>query len=473
MSSRFQIASIAMLLAVLVLSGCSEIRTEYGASRGSQGRKSLNGFAALRESYEQAGFHSRDVSRLSERVMRSDTIVWTPQVLAAVDTDVTRWFERWFRKGNRTLVYIVPDGGSEADYWSDTAAIAPPGQRLEYRKLAAKSVNQRMMWRLNRSGVPSNGWFAIEAFEHRKPVGRIRGRWKPDLGEAPSGETGLATELQVVEFDADKHQAGGKTNPNQIFLNTGPTGPGNAIPWTFANETKPTKTAVDFSTLLESESGEPIVVEVRSKDWKNSRIIVVVGGSLLTNYAFTRDFNRSLAGKIITETTPLGDQDLRVGFLTSNWNRIPVSEVEPTVPAITGMEILTVWPLSMVTMHGVIFGLVICLMLLPIFGRPGRVRRATHSEFGHHLDAVAALMNKTGDERYARARISEYMKRMHGETSGPWILPDPPTPHDAAPLTSKRLSSERSDVADQVSDDVLAGDVSLGTEKTENNEAEH
>ncbi len=35
-------------------------------------------------------------------------------------------------------------------------------------------------------------------------------------------------------------------------------------------------------------------------------------------------------------------------------------------------------------------------------------------------------MNKAGGERYARARISEYMKRMHGETAGAWVLPDPP-----------------------------------------------
>ena len=90
------------------------------------------------------------------------------------------------------------------------------------------------------------------------------------------------------------------------------------------------------------------------------------------------------------------------------------------------MELLTVWPISLVTMHGVMLGLVICLMLLPIFGRPRSIRRSKQSDFGHHLDAVAALMNKSGGEAYARARISEYMKRMHGETSGPWILPDSP-----------------------------------------------
>lgn len=109
------------------------------------------------------------------------------------------------------------------------------------------------------------------------------------------------------------------------------------------------------------------------------------------------------------------------------------------------MELLTVWPLSLVTMHGVMLGLVICLMLLPIFGRPRKIRRTRKSDFGQHLDAVAALMNKSGGERYARARISEYMKRMHGESSGPWVLPEPPSQGTIKPLplTSKRFATGR------------------------------
>ena len=37
-------------------------------------------------------------------------------------------------------------------------------------------------------------------------------------------------------------------------------------------------------------------------------------------------------------------------------------------------------------------------------------------------------MNNTGGEGYARARISDYMRRMRGETTGPWVLPEPPKP---------------------------------------------
>ncbi len=98
---------------------------------------------------------------------------------------------------------------------------------------------------------------------------------------------------------------------------------------------------------------------------------------------------------------------------------VPVSEREPNAPQATGMEMLTEWPISIVTMHGAVLGMIFCLMLLPIFGRPKKIRRTEDNNFGHHLDAVAALMKRVGGENYARGRISDYMKRMHGETSGP------------------------------------------------------
>ena len=133
-----------VVLSCVLVSGCAEISTDYGKTKGHSGYKSLNGFGALRTSYENSGFRSRDVSRLSDRVMRTDVIVWTPQVLGAVNPPVTRWFERWLSRGNKTLVYVVPDSGSEADYWIEAAKLALPEQRLEYRKRAAKSINERM-----------------------------------------------------------------------------------------------------------------------------------------------------------------------------------------------------------------------------------------------------------------------------------------------------------------------------------------
>ncbi len=138
----FRTTVVFVVLYCVLISGCAEISTDYGKTKGTSGYKSLNGFGALRTSYEKSGFRSRDVNRLSDRVMRTDVIVWTPQVLGSVNPQVTRWFERWLSRGNKTLVYIVPDSGSEADYWIEAAKLAPPEQRLEYRKRAAKKYQR-------------------------------------------------------------------------------------------------------------------------------------------------------------------------------------------------------------------------------------------------------------------------------------------------------------------------------------------
>lgn len=440
--SRHSIAATALIC--ILFSGCGTISTEYGKTKGLSGRSSLNGFGALRTSYERAGFRSRDVTRLSDRVLRTDVIVWTPQVLGAVNPQVTRWLEKWLSRGNHTLVYIVPDSGSEADYWLDAAKLAPPAQRLEYRKRAAKSINERMTWRMNRARVQSNGWFRIEPLVHRTKIGDLSGAWSVDIGKMPSGEADVAVEYLVVAYDPEAEKASAQANAAATLPSVGPTGPGTPN-WTLPTETQPTRTPIRFSELVRTETGNPIVAEIDSKNWNNSRIIVVAGGSLLTNYALTRPMNRRLAEKIIGESRPAGVQNPSAGFLTSNWNEIPVTESRAGVPQASGMELLTVWPISLVTMHGVMLGLVIGLMLLPIFGRPRSIGRSKQSDFGHHLDAVAALMNKSGGEVYARARISEYMKRMHGETSGPWVLPDSPAHRVSAtlpPLMSKRLASK-------------------------------
>lgn len=434
-----QFATTVLMATIVLMGGCSRLSTDYGQSKGS-GKKSLNGFGALRAAYENAGFRDRDVSRLSERVSQADVIVWTPQTLKPIDTSATRWFEGWLRRGNRTLVYIVPDSGSETDYWMDAGSMAPPAQRLEYRKRAAKSVNERMVWRLNRQPIPSNGWFRVEPTDDRQRLGKTTGDWRAEVLGADGEPVDLGSEFRVVAFDPNPPTAtpSGTTPPGTAPATTapaatppargGPTGPTGPGPtgWAFGDETIPTKTETTFEPLLISHAGDAVVAEITSPRWRNSKIIVVTGGSMLTNYAFTRPFSRNLADKIVTVSTPSGKQEPMAGFLTSGWNSIPVSDRKKGVPEASGWSLLTQWPISIVTIHGFILGLVVCLMLLPIFGRPRHVKPTLQSNFGDHLDAVAALMMRTGGERFARARISEYMKRMHKETSGPWVLPDPP-----------------------------------------------
>ncbi|TWT84524.1 hypothetical protein CA13_60030 [Planctomycetes bacterium CA13] len=470
-SNRFRLSrgACAILVFAMVLSvGCGQLSSDYGQSSGRTAQQSLNGFGALRNAFTNAGVYDRDIRRLTDRVERCDTIVWTPEYATPINYEVTDWFDSWLRRGERTLVYVIPDSGSEVDYWNEAMKIAPPEKRVEFRRRAGRSINQRIQWRLNRLPIKTNGWFELEPKMAQQKIGKTQGVWADRVKPSDGHSTELSLEYALNPYESDKSATktsttnttttAANTNTNNATVNTGPTGPGSPN-WVFIGTATVTTTPVEFESLLKDSSGETIVARIHSDKWRGSQMIVVAGGSLLTNFALAKPFSVALADKIVRVSVPGVPQEVtaeklldaeasvatqfvsqpKVGFISSPSSDLPVSESDPSIPKASGMELLTVWPICLVTIHSVLLGLIVCLMLLPSLGRPKRIRYNNVSNFGDHLDAVAALMNRAKGEAYARNRISEYLKRVNGETNGPWIQPDTahqPTsttkPHDKA-----------------------------------------
>tara|TARA_R110002049_G_scaffold47902_1_gene138426 strand:- start:140037 stop:141641 length:1605 start_codon:yes stop_codon:yes gene_type:complete len=513
---------IALCVLAIASAGCNRFTDIYGRSGGTVGEQSLNGFGALRTSFENAGVRTRDVSRLSDRVELTTTIVWTPQTVGGIPSGVTDWFETWLARGDRTLVYIIPDNGSTADYWAEAGSLAPPDQRLEYRRRAARERNRQLAQRLNRPVIASNGWFVLVPLEHKPHVSTLSRDWASpgmaDLSFSAEYEVQFhdkdAVEVHNANAQGSINAIGGRGGPvtawpgqSEVELSSssyrfeslltgeallypestptpetanpngagtassgpgsanagmsggagsGGAGSGGANTGSVAGTAKPppsagTNTAAKTAkpTALPTMSKRDLILtaKITSNDWPGSKIIVINSGSLLTNYSFTHVPNRNLAAQLIAEASSDGHEEPLAGFVTTSGSAIPISEHQPGVPKATGMEMLTVWPISLITIHGILFGLVVCLMLFPIFGRPRRIKRASESNFGDHLDAVATLMRRTSGEKYAKHRISEYMKRVRGETQGPWVLPDEP----AAKIAAKRSPGEEAKARSGVS----------------------
>ena len=462
MNSHARPIWIMMLLGMATFwaCGCSEVKKEYGDSKGTMGAQSLNGFGALRNAYSKSGFRTRDISRLTRRVQKSQVVVWTPKQESGISKNVTKWFEKWLAGGDRTLIYILPDSGSETDYWREMISLAPPDQRIEFRKRFAESINQRMDWRLNRVKLPSNGWFSAQPIPFPQPFERLEGTWAFD--QAPDkGSHTISSEflLEAYEPPPKKNASGaagnpktGTPTPTTPNMSLGPTGP-SAIPWAPQTETSPSETKTTFHPMLQSVPGGTIVAEIQSKKWKNSRVFVVGGGSYLTNYGLTRRLGKEIAKEIIRSSAKVNrsyDRNFikQVGFLTTDWRGVAISDQNADDAQVSGMELLTVWPISLITIHGVLLGFVVCLVLFPIFGRPRKIEKNHQSDFADHLDAVAALMHKTGGDVYARGRISEYFKRIRGETSGPWSreskLPNLQTSPSETSSTSQSTAAQDS-----------------------------
>jgi len=430
MQHQLRCLTTAVTTCFLVVSGCSKLSTEYGKSSGTSAHASINGFGTFRSAFENAGFKDRDMGRLTNRLMNStDVVVWTPQNDVPLNASAVLWLETWLARGKHTLIYISADSGSDEEYWTSAARMAPPKQRLEYRRRAAKSSNERMIARMSSSQSIQYPWFTVQPLPLPEQASNAKGEWKLFQGNASDQATtliedSLGTGTQQLPRDDD------------IGLAKRMTGP---------KPPKKSKEEYQYRSLLETANGSSYVGEVTSKRWSGSRIIVVSSGSLLTNFGLTQRPNQQLADKIIQQATPKKQSTPQVGFLTTSNSPVIVSSDQQGVPKTSGMELLTVWPISLLTMHGIFLGLVICLMLLPIFGRPRRISNNQRGNFGDHLDAVAALMKRAGGENYARSKISDYMKRMRGETSGPWVIHESPrSPKPLHTLQSSRLTQNSS-----------------------------
>jgi len=416
MNSARRVPAALALLAGIAFGGCSRLVTEYGHSDGYTGETSLNGFAALRSAFRRSGFSDRKITRLSDRVRRADAIVWTPQLWGPIDARAIDWIEAWLAGGDKTLLYIIPDSGSEVDYWRVAQNFAPLSQRLEYRKHEASAINERIAARLTRSEIPNCGWFNVVPLTERAVPDPFQGDWKSvlrDGGEVVTDAIEIELFVEPLAPLDDSVDQSGASAP-AATTTTPRTVAGSWMP----TESHRSELDLQWRSRLESGDGKTVVAEITSPSWKQSRIIVVAGGSWLTNFALTRAPNRQLAERIVRATVPAESAQRKAVFLSTTWSTVPVSDPQDGIPKATGMEILTVWPISWVTMHGVLIGLVVCLVLFPVFGRPRRVRYTRQGDFGDHLDAVAALMNNTAGTDYAHSRIGEYRQRIHGESHG-------------------------------------------------------
>jgi hypothetical protein len=124
---------------------------------------------------------------------------------------------------------------------------------------------------------------------------------------------------------------------------------------------------------------------------------------------------------------------MRLGFLSNSGSLYVRQLGEPDEPE--GFAMLRVWPLSLLSMHGLFVGFIAILALWPIFGRPQRLPYPSNADFGKHIEALGDLLYRSRDREYALQRIAEYFREVRRDSSSPWSehivdLPPPSNPPD-------------------------------------------
>ena len=86
------------------------------------------------------------------------------------------------------------------------------------------------------------------------------------------------------------------------------------------------------------------------------------------------------------------------------------------------MQVLTVWPLSAITMHAAFLGIIAFVVLLPILGRPQSLAGRSVTDFGLHVEAMGRMMFESRDLLYGLKSIQDYFTKVRRESPPDWLM---------------------------------------------------
>jgi hypothetical protein len=416
---------------LILLSGCGraqKLDTSYGKTYGTPGEASVNGTSVLMRMFKEAGFKTSTVQRFSPRLEKADVIVWAPDDFSPPDREHREYLENWLQaQSGRTVIYIGRDYDAAEAYWRQALPHAKPEQNAEYQRKLAEAISE---WQSRRAAAPDKDqyarWFKTKVGQPRRQAATLEGPWAKGVNPAKCKIEITTRYTKPAESDR-------------------PAGDWQALP--------------DQEVLL-SSSGDQLVTRVTSNAWYQGQVIVVTNGSFLLNLPLVNKEHRKLAGKLIEESDRGGTN---VVFVESTVGGPPIRKHEDAPKRTTGFDMLAVWPLNIILLHVIVWLLVTCVSLYPIFGRPRRLYEAamgaaeramfatmtvampflagifaikfgaddddrpqSGGDFGRHLAALGEMLSLTGNQQFALDKIKYYQDHVKRDSGASHISAKPP-----------------------------------------------
>jgi hypothetical protein len=374
---------------LMVIAGCGqpeELEVTYGQRKGTAA-SSVNGTGVLAAMYEEAGFSAYTWRYLSSGLHDYDVIVWAPDDFGPPSEETREFFDEWLaRENGKTLVYIGRDYDAAGHYWQRVLPTAPPDQQLEIRRRLAQSRATHSSRRLQMPANECVEWFTMRRNLSRRQTRQLRGTWSDgiDANETNIWTTGL---LEIPT----------KTQLSKVWKDPAP----------------PIYRQPDFESLL-YDGDRTLVTRVTKSSWGDGQVIVVANGSFLLNLPMVNHQHRKLAGKLIEACRPEG----KVAFLESGPGGPALLDFAPKQSSsdATRRRVL-------VAAHWFILGMIYCFSVFPIFGRPKSYDADSQPDFAQHVDALAALLERTRDTQYARRHLDYYRDTARREASSQVTAP--------------------------------------------------
>ena len=423
---------IAWCCATLLLAGCrNSLSTQYGLSEGTDAKYSPASVSLFRNMCNADGRSTLVVRSFSPRAMsKLNAIVWSPDAFEPHQPETMAWIDRWLSTGDRTLVYVGRDFSPTADYWSQSASKFSNSHAAYQDALSAReqqalewTVLDRMRARV-RTKV-STPWCLFnheQGFEER--VSELKGPWSDAIDASnarlfirsyPMGYSEESLMAVQKEFDWEPEDTPAKPTSVKDYELHWQTSDATMLGFVKALKISDLP---ELDCLLSTKDDRPLVSEISRPSWGNSSVIVLSNSSLISNISLTNFENRAIAKKLF-ERLPKQN----IGFLTGTLD--PRVRKDDNSDQQKGFEMLTIWPLNVISLHAVFLGMLVLLAAFPIFGRAKRLPLKSTRDFGQHIEAVGGLLFKSQDRFYALATIAEYFRNVRKEPTSPWANVEP------------------------------------------------
>ena len=433
-------------LALLVLSsfGCGrapQLDTTWGAHAYPSKTASLNGLGFLEKLCVQKGARIKVVNRLSPRLDRVDCLVLIGDTLHPPAKEARDWIEEWLSaKSGRKVIYFGRDFDAAEHYMQATLEEQASEQQTRAGLDLARVRAQRdeMLYE-QMNGDYFCRWFYTRVTKPERVLEKFSGTWSDKLAGQLKWPVRAYFDIPDPELRLDVPSWTVKPKPSIALrlpkrLRRPPTVPtqptptdknrtiftsfwvpddiGNADEWEREWELAP-----DVEKLLVGEDGTPLVMRLTSERYAGSEIITLANGAPLLNGMMVEAGMRGLCMNIASE---IGD-DARIAYLPYDREGIQVSRIPDLEDEVAGLSVLMTWPLNILMAHLAFLGVLICIALFPILGRPQKLKSSNVSDFGQHAEAMGQLLQRTRDLPFALRLVSEYLRTVRGEALPTWV----------------------------------------------------
>lgn len=434
---RFKLLACVVLIATC---GCSESdKTHpYGEIKGRYMLSSRNALGVHRRMWELNGVRCITPRKLSSRLDQVDVIVLVSQEFAPPGPEARKWLERWLRsEPGRTVVYFGRDFDANKYYYQQTRTQLTAQQQqladLEIARIETVEIQDRLD-----SYTESNfcDWFYLNADCAESVATQWTGPWAGELPsqagwplrtrlmppdtkykeKPPSWISTLTEDNSWQSVDSDLEEPSEQEEP-LIYRSLWRQNEVDTLDkWQQSFDQMLTA-----EVLLESPGHGPLVFRLFDQQrLGQGQIIIVANGAPFLNASLVEPAFGSVAQRLIEQCLPAQ----RAAFISFGYAGLLVSNVDEADVREAGWEVLTQWPLSVITMSAALSGLVVCGYLLPILGRPRQFPTSSVSDFGMHVEAIGQMLHESKDFQFAQQTVGSYFREVRGEQPPTWLSTD-------------------------------------------------